>query len=130
MRHEPIIPESMGQIALPYSPGVRAGRVVAVSGMVGKETDGAARTLTGVDVATQTRQAIENLKAVLGAASLDLDDVFKVTVFLSNAADFKEMNSVYVEAFSEPYPARSTVIVGLVNPDFLVEIEALALDRL
>jgi 2-iminobutanoate/2-iminopropanoate deaminase len=128
MRQEAIVPTGMGRVGLPYSPGVRVGPILAVSGMVGKDSAEGARRLVGSDVTAQMRQAVDNLRSVLQAAGLGLDAVFKVTVFLTDPAHFDEMNRVYVESFSEPFPARSTVIVRLVRDEFLVEIEALAWD--
>ncbi len=111
---------------LPISPGVASGSVVAVSGQVAIDPD--TGRVVGSTVAAQTRQALKNVEAVVRAAELRLDDVFKTTVFLTDPATFEEMNEVYRTFFSEPFPARSTVVVRLVRMDLLVEIEALAWD--
>ena len=105
----------------PYSPAVRIGAVVAGSGQVGITPDGV--ILDGVSA--QTRQAFSNLLAHLAAAGAGADDVISVRVFLTQVEHFAEMNEVYREYFTEPYPARSTIYVGL-PPDLLVEIDALA----
>ena len=105
----------------PYSQSVRIGDVVAAAGQVGIMPDG-----TVVDgVGPQTRQSLANVAKVLEASGASMDDVVTVRVFLTDAAQFGEMNEVYAEAFRAPYPARTTVYVGL--PDgLLVEIDALA----
>ena len=76
-------------------------------------------------IAEQTTQVLANLRACLAAAGCDLDDVQKVNVFLADLADFEAFNAVYREAFSAPYPARTTVQVGL-PPGLLIEVEAVA----
>jgi 2-iminobutanoate/2-iminopropanoate deaminase len=105
----------------PFSQSVRVGSVVAAAGQVGIMPDG-----TAVDgVGPQTRQALANVAKVLEASGASLDDVVTMRVFLTDTSQFAEMNEVYAEAFRAPYPARTTVYVGL--PDgFLVEIDALA----
>lgn len=75
----------------------------------------------------QTAAALANLKAVLVDAGLDLGDVVKTTVFLTDVTTIDEMNAVYLEAFPEPLPCRSTIgVAGLPAPEFKVEIEAVA----
>jgi 2-iminobutanoate/2-iminopropanoate deaminase len=105
----------------PYSQSVRIGGVVAAAGQVGIGPDG-----TVVDgVGPQTRQALANVAEVLRASGVGMDDVIAMRVFLTDTSQFEEMNQVYAEAFRAPYPARTTVYVGL--PDgVLVEIDALA----
>jgi 2-iminobutanoate/2-iminopropanoate deaminase len=78
------------------------------------------------DIVVQTVQVMENLKAVLAAAGLSLKDVVKTTVFLADMADFAEMNRVYGEFFPKNPPARSTIQVGALPRQAMVEIEALA----
>jgi 2-iminobutanoate/2-iminopropanoate deaminase len=79
------------------------------------------------DIQAQTRQALENVKAILEAAGCKMGDVVKTTVFLSDMANFKAMNAVYAEYFTEPYPARSTVAVKGLPLGGLVEIEVIAI---
>jgi 2-iminobutanoate/2-iminopropanoate deaminase len=105
----------------PYSPSVRIGAVVACAGQTGKHPDGH----VDEDTAGQTRQTLENVRRALAASGAGLEDVIKVQVFLTDADQFDEMNLVYAEYFSTPYPARTTVYVGLRDP-FIVEIDALA----
>ena len=69
---------------------------------------------------------LDNVRRVVRAAGGELADVCKVTVFLLNATLFEPMNRIYREYFSPPYPARSTVVAPLSNPDLRIEIEAVA----
>jgi 2-iminobutanoate/2-iminopropanoate deaminase len=105
----------------PFSQSVRIGNVVAAAGQVGMTPDGT--TLDGVGA--QTHQALANVAKVLEASGASMDDVVTMRVFLTDTSQFDEMNKVYAEAFGAPYPARTTVYVGLPDP-FLVEIDALA----
>lgn len=85
---------------------------------------------TATTVREQTAAALANLKAVLADAGLDLSDVLKTTVFLTDVATIEEMNEVYRAAFPEPLPCRSTIgVAGLPAPEFKVEIEAVARAR-
>ena len=109
---------------VPYSPGVKAGDYIFVSGQVG-HVDGKGNKLTGIEA--QTRQVLQNMKGVLAAAGVSLSDVVKTTVFLVKADDFAKMNEVYKTFFAKDYPSRSTVIVAaLARPEIIVEIECIA----
>jgi 2-iminobutanoate/2-iminopropanoate deaminase len=108
----------------PYVQGILArGAVVVVSGQIGLRADG---TMAGEDVAAQTRQALENVRAILKAAGADLEHVVKTTVFLRSLQDFAAMNQVYAEFFGDHPPARTTVEVSGLPRGALVEIEAIA----
>jgi 2-iminobutanoate/2-iminopropanoate deaminase len=111
--------------AAPYSPAVVSGDHVYTAGQVAFDAEG---TIVPGGVAEQTRQAFANLQRCLEAAGCTLDDVVKVNAYLADLASFEDFNAVYREAFSEPYPARTTVQVGLVA-GLLVEIEAVARRR-
>jgi reactive intermediate/imine deaminase len=106
----------------PYSPVIRSGDLVYTSGQVAYDESG--EVVPG-GVAEQTTRVLANLEACLAAAGCGLDDVLKVNVYLVDIAEFADFNEVYKAAFSEPYPARTTVEAGLVAP-FRVEIEAVA----
>lgn len=106
-----------------YSQAIRSGNVLAVAGQVG--VDPASGTVVGDDVASQTRQTLQNVAAVLAAAGSSMDDVIQLRVYLTTQGDFAAMNEVYAEFVKEPYPVRTTIFVGLA-PDLLVEIDALA----
>jgi 2-iminobutanoate/2-iminopropanoate deaminase len=110
-------PEAAG----PYSHSARIGAVVAAAGQVGATADGT--VLDGVEA--QTRQALANVLANLAANGATSDDVISVRVFLTQPSQFEAMNAVYAEFFTAPYPARTTVYVGLPE-GLLVEIDALA----
>jgi len=102
----------------PYSPGVRAGDTIYVSGQVASQAG---------DVPAQTRQVLTSLKNVLEASGATLADVVRCGVFLTDAGDFKAMNEVYAEFFGESRPARTTVIVAaLPVAGAKVEIDAIA----
>jgi 2-iminobutanoate/2-iminopropanoate deaminase len=110
---------------LPYSPVVRLNDTLYVSGHV--PVDPQTRQITGDDIKTQTRQTLDNLKASLALASASFADVVKVTVFLTDMADFADMNAVYREYFPNDPPARTTIgVAALANPAMRVEIEMIA----
>lgn len=105
----------------PYSPAIRVGRQVFVSGQAGFTASGELLP----DIESQTRQTLANLLAVLESAGATERDVVRVGVFLTDVADFAAMNEVYASVFAEPFPARTTVYVGLPE-GMLVEIDAIA----
>jgi 2-iminobutanoate/2-iminopropanoate deaminase len=108
---------------LPFSPGIRAGDYIFVSGQIGfADTQG--KEIKGIEA--QTKRCLENMKEVLTAAGSSLDDVVKVTVFLRSEKDFTAMNEIYQSYFVKDRPARSTVITGLAHPSMLIEIECIA----
>jgi len=106
----------------PYRPVVRAGDWIICSGQLGLRDGELANGFVA-----QLRQAIANLDALLASEQLRLSDVMKTTVFLTDMADFDEMNATYVEYFAEPRPARSAVAVAGLPRGAVVEIEAWAL---
>ncbi|MBA7584671.1 2-aminomuconate deaminase [subsurface metagenome] len=108
---------------LPFSPAIRAGDYIFVSGQ-GGFVDAAGREVEGIDA--QTRQCLENMKRVLVTAGSSLDDVVKVTVFLGNVADYAKMNEIYQSYFPKDNPARSTAVTGLANPNMVIEMECIA----
>jgi 2-iminobutanoate/2-iminopropanoate deaminase len=112
-------PEAIG----PYSQAVKYGNLLFVSGQV--PFNRATGKISG-GIEEQTRQSLENLKAILVASGTSLDSVLKTTVFLKNMDDFAAMNGVYKEYFSQDPPARSTVEVARIPRDSMVEIEAIA----
>ncbi|WP_298178194.1 Rid family detoxifying hydrolase [Saccharomonospora sp.] len=110
-----------------YSQAVRKGNILQVAGQVG--VDPATGEVADGGIAGQTRQVFANLRAVLEAAGADFDDVVMMRAYLTDTAHFAEFNEVYnelvTELGAEPYPARTTVYVGLPQ-GLLVEIDALA----
>ncbi len=109
----------------PYSIAVRAGRLVFCSGLIG--LDPATGEMVPGGIADQTRQVMENLQAVLEDNGLGLGAVVKTTCFLTDLGSFAEFNEVYARFFGDDPPARSTVQVGALPKDALVEVEALAI---
>ena len=108
----------------PYSQAIQAGDFVYTSGQLG--LDPATGTFPEGGIKEQTRQSLTNVKAILEAAGLSMVNVVKTSVFMADMNDFAEMNSVYAEFFSEPYPARSAVAVKTLPKNALVEIEVVA----
>jgi 2-iminobutanoate/2-iminopropanoate deaminase len=106
----------------PYSQSARIGSLVAAAGQGGFDRSG---KLVDGDVSAQTRQALVNVEAVLRANGASLQEVIRVGVFLTEVEDFADMNRVYSEIFAEPFPARTTVYVGL-PAGMRIEIDALA----
>lgn len=111
----------------PYTQAVRVGEFLFTSGQVA--LDPASGAMSKGDIAEQTSRVLENLKAVLAAAGLDMSHVVKATVFLKNFDDFAAMNAVYAKYLAPEGvvpPARSTVEVARLPKDALVEIEFVA----
>lgn len=108
----------------PYSQAIASGNLVFCAGQI--PLDPATGNLVEGDVTAQTQRVIENIKAVLAAAGVTLDDVVKTTVFLLDMNDFAAMNAVYAEHFTSPFPARSTIQVARLPKDARVEIEVIA----
>ena len=118
--HTPNAPAAIG----PYSQAVKTGNLVFVSGQI--PIDPATGAFAGDDIATQTRQSLTNVKAILEAAGYAMSDVVKTTVLLADIADFAAMNAVYAEFFTENCPARAAFAVKDLPRGALVEIEAIA----
>ncbi len=108
----------------PYSQAIEAGNFLFVSGQLPLHPQSG--EIVGNDIAAQTRQSIENIRAVLAAVGVSLADVVKTTVFLQNMEDFARMNEVYQQCFGDSTPARSTVAVAKLPRNALVEIESIA----
>lgn len=108
----------------PYSQAIRANGLVFLSGQIA--IDPASGYLVEGGVTQQTRQVMENLKAVLDAAGSSLDKVVKTTVYLKSIEDFGKMNEIYTRYFPENPPARSTVEVSRLPRDVSVEIDFIA----
>ena len=108
----------------PYSQAVKAGGFLYVSGQL--PLDPATGAFAGDDIASQTRQSLTNIKAIVDAAGMTHTDVVRVGVFLKDMNDFAAMNAVYGEFFTENCPARAAVEVARLPKDALVEIECVA----
>ena len=108
----------------PYSQAIQVGNLVYTSGQI--PIDPATGNFVEGGIKEQTRQSLTNVKAILEEAGLTMGNVVKTTVFMADMADFADMNSVYAEFCSEPYPARSAVAVKTLPKGALVEIEVVA----
>ena len=112
------IPKPVGA----YSPAVRAGHFVFISGQVPRDPRSGA--LPGDDIDSQVRQCLANVKGALAAAGATLDDVVSATVYLADVDDWGRFNEIYKETFSPPYPTRTAIGANLRG--ILVEISAVA----
>ena len=109
----------------PYSPAIRAGQLLFVSGQV--PIDPATGNMIAGGIGDQTRRVLDNIGELLLAAGRSFGDVVRTTVFLADMNDFAAMNEVYGGYFAEPYPARATVQVARLPKDALVEIDVIAI---
>lgn len=105
----------------PYSPGLKVGNLVFVSGQGPIDTDG---NIVGVEIEEQTAQVLENIKVILEAAGANMSDVVKATVHLADLDSFARFNGVYKTYFPDPKPTRTTVGSQLMG--ILVEIDVIA----
>ncbi|MDW8130690.1 MAG: RidA family protein [Bryobacterales bacterium] len=121
---ERIVPEGVPRPRGPYSPAVRAGDFLFISGQ--GPIDPATDSLVEADIRTQTRLVLTNVARILEACGASLRDVVRCSVFLADAADFAAMNEVYAEFFGEHKPARTTVEARFVAPGMKVEIDCIA----
>jgi 2-iminobutanoate/2-iminopropanoate deaminase len=103
-----------------YSQGVRVGSTIHVSGMTG--IDPATNGLAGTTIQEQTRQALDNCKAVVEAGGGRFSDIAHVTVLLANPADFDAMNEEYAKVFTTQRPTRAVTKLGVDLPNLLVSI--------
>ncbi|KPK72569.1 hypothetical protein AMJ87_04425 [candidate division WOR_3 bacterium SM23_60] len=113
-------PEAIG----PYSQAVRVGDSIFTAGQIALQP--ATNTLVEGDVAVQTEQVMQNLKAILHAAGASMSAVVKTNVYLTKPEDFAPMNEVYAKYFTSDPPARVTVFVSSLPKNVLVEIDAVA----
>jgi len=122
---ERISPPGVAAPRGPYSPAVRAGDFIYVSGQV--PVDPATNQYVAGDVKVETRQVLSNVKRILEGCGASMSDVVRCGVFLTDVKDFAAMNEVYAEFFGESKPARTTIaIAALPLPGAKVEIDAVA----
>jgi len=107
----------------PYSQAVQYGNLLFVSGQIA--LDPASGEIVAGEIEAQTKQVLENLKAIIEEAGLTLQNVLKCSCFLSSMEDFVRFNGVYDSFFAESLPARETVEVARLPKDVLVEISAI-----
>lgn len=124
VRRDAIVTDKAPAAIGPYSQGVKAGGMLFVSGQI--PLDPTTGQMVGADIATQTRQVMRNLEAVLAAAGCTFDHVVRSTIYLVDLADFGVVNDIYGEVFPAPAPARATVQVARLPRDARVEIDVIA----
>lgn len=120
-------PEDLAKPMGPYALGVKvtSGTLVFVSGCVATDRDG--QIVGRGDVAAQTRQLMENMKAVLASAGATFKDVVKINNYVTDASQYPKIAAIRNQYLTAPYPASTLVEVkSLLYPEFLVEIEAIA----
>ena len=115
--HTDQAPKAIG----PYSQAVRVGDTVYMAGQI--PLDPATMQMVEGDFEAEARRVFENIKAVIAAAGGDFSRVVKVTIFLTDFANFAKVNELMAQYFKEPYPARSTVAVAALPRNARVEIE-------
>ncbi|MBN9657000.1 MAG: RidA family protein [Acidobacteria bacterium] len=108
----------------PYSPAIRAGDFIFVSGQ--GPVDPATDTMSYGDIQHETRITLNNVRRILEAAGAAMTDVVKCSVFLRDGKDFAAMNEIYREFFGEQRPTRTTVAVAFADPTMKVEIDCIA----
>ncbi|HUF21146.1 MAG TPA: RidA family protein [Burkholderiales bacterium] len=116
--HTPGAPQAIGT----YSQAIRTGGIVYLSGQIGLDPK-SMQLADGIEA--QIHQVFRNLQAVATAAGANLDHAVKITVFLTDLANFAKLNEIMAQYFSQPYPARSAVGVSQLPRGALVEIEAI-----
>ncbi len=106
----------------PYSPAVKVGNLLFISGQIGLDKDGNMKET----LEEQTEQVLRNLMEILKAAGASEKNVVKTTIYITDMSHFPIVNEIYAKYFSEPYPARATIAVKELPKGALVEIEAIA----
>jgi 2-iminobutanoate/2-iminopropanoate deaminase len=124
MSTEAIQTDEAYQSSAPLSQAIRHGDTVYVSGNV--PVDPETGDLVEGGVGAQTEQVLENVEAILDAAGTSMDNVVRAGVFMTDMDAFGEMNEIYEEYMTEPYPARTAVKAEMANPDIQVEIDVVA----
>ena len=118
--HTPNAPAAIG----PYSQGVAAGNTAYISGQL--PIDPATGEFAGADIASQTRQSLKNMQAILAANGMTFANVVKTTIFLTDLADFATVNGIYATRFPADPPARSCVQVAALPAGAKIEMELVA----
>ena len=125
MSKEIISTENAPQAIGPYSQAVKAGNLMFISGQI--PLDPKTGDLVSESIEEQAKQVLDNVKSICEAAGSSLDDIVKISIFLTDLNNFSVVNDVMKEYFSEPYPARATVEVSGLPLGVNVEIEAIVL---
>ena len=125
MTKEIISTKNAPQAIGPYSQAVKAGNLMFISGQI--PLDPKTGDLVSQSIEDQAKQVLENVKSICEAAGYSLDDIVKISIFLTDLSNFAVVNDMMKEYFSEPYPARATVEVSGLPLGVNVEIEAIVL---
>ena len=125
MTKEIISTKNAPQAIGPYSQAVKAGNLMFISGQI--PFDPESGDLVSQSIEDQAKQVLENVKSICEAAGCSLDDIVKISIFLTDLSNFAVVNDMMKEYFSEPYPARATVEVSGLPLGVNVEIEAIVL---
>ena len=125
MSKEIISTENAPQAIGPYSQAVKAGNLMFISGQI--PLDPKTGDLVSESIEDQAKQVLDNVKSICEASGNSLDDIVKISIFLTDLNNFSVVNDVMKEYFSEPYPARATVEVSGLPLGVNVEIEAIVL---
>lgn len=120
----PAAPNAIG----PYSQAVRVGNTVYVSGEIAIDPK-TNQVMANATIEEQTRRALENVRAILAAAGLTMEDIVSTTVYLTDINEFDRLNEVYATFFKAAPPARATVQVARLARDVKIEISAIAVTR-
>jgi 2-iminobutanoate/2-iminopropanoate deaminase len=116
----PEAPKAIG----PYSPALKIGNLVFASGQL--PVDPSTEEIVAGGIEAQARMSLDNLKAVLKPYGIGLDNVVKVTIFLTDMNNFSEVNEIYSQYFTDNFPTRSCIEVSRLPKDVQIEIEAIA----
>ena len=125
MSKEIVSTENAPQAIGPYSQAVKAGNLMFISGQI--PLDPKTGDLVSESIEDQAKQVLDNVKSICEASGNSLDDIVKISIFLTDLSNFSVVNDVMKEYFSEPYPARATVEVSGLPLGVNVEIEAIVL---
>ena len=125
MAKEIISTKNAPQAIGPYSQAVKAGNLMFISGQI--PLDPKTGDLVSQSIEDQAKQVLENVKSICEAAGCSLNDIVKISIFLTDLSNFAVVNDMMKEYFSEPYPARATVEVSGLPLGVNVEIEAIVL---
>ena len=117
-------PEKGPNTGLPFSPGIRTGSTLYVSGHLGRDPITSKLVTGGIEA--ETRQSLSNIREVLRAGGMDFRDVASVTAYIADFREFARFNTVYREVFPNDPPARATVQVAALNDGARVELQMIA----